>query len=41
MKQVIKWFEINWGWFFVSGRKQSYWAEYLRNKYGNDGRRNG
>jgi hypothetical protein len=29
-----KWFEMEWGWFFVNGRKREEWAEYLRNKYG-------
>lgn len=36
MKKIIKWFEINWGWFFVNGRKQAKWAAYLRKKYGNN-----
>ena len=31
-----KWFEINLGWFFINGRKQNQWGEYLRDKYGND-----
>ena len=35
MKNLIKWFEINLGWFFVNGRKRADWAEYLRKKYGN------
>jgi hypothetical protein len=30
-----KWFEINLGWFFVNGRKQDQWIEYLKNKYDN------
>ena len=34
MKQFVKWFEINWGWFFVNGRKPSRYAAYLRKKYG-------
>lgn len=34
MKSLIKWFEMNWGWMFVNGRRQSEWAEYLRKKYG-------
>lgn len=34
MKALIKWFEINWGWFFINGRKQSRYAAYLRKKYG-------
>ena len=33
MKNLIKWFEINLGWFFVTGRKRADWAEYLRKKY--------
>jgi len=28
-----KWFEINWGWIFINGRKRAAWAEYLRKKY--------
>lgn len=31
---MIKWFEMNWGWFFVNGRKQARYAAYLRKKYG-------
>jgi hypothetical protein len=34
-KKIIKWFEINLGWFFINGRKQAAWAEYLRKKYSN------
>lgn len=33
MKKLVKWFEINWGWFFVNNRKQAAWAEYVRKKY--------
>jgi len=29
-----RWFELHWGWFFVNGRKQAAWGEYLRKKYG-------
>ncbi len=32
--EINKWFEMKLGWFFVNGRKQSAWAEYLRKKYG-------
>lgn len=32
--EINKWFEMNCGWFFVNGRKQAAWAEYLRKKYG-------
>lgn len=28
-----RWFEMNWGWVFVNGRKRNEWAEYIRNKY--------
>jgi hypothetical protein len=34
-KRVIKWFELNFGWFFINGRKRAVWAEYLRKKYKN------
>ncbi len=36
IKKINKWFELNWGWFFINGRKQAAWAEYLRKKYGNN-----
>lgn len=36
IKKINKWFELNWGWFFINGRKQDEWAEYLRKKYGNN-----
>lgn len=31
---MVKWFEINLGWFFVNGRKQEQWNKYLKVKYG-------
>ncbi len=34
--RAIKWLEMNFGWFFMNGRKQGAWARYLRKKYGND-----
>jgi hypothetical protein len=34
--KIVKWFEINYGWFFVNGRKRDYWGKYLREKYRND-----
>lgn len=30
---MVKWFEINLGWFFVNGRKQEQWNKYLKEKY--------
>lgn len=36
VNKFIKWFELNLGWFFVNGRKQSDWADYLRKKYGKE-----
>jgi hypothetical protein len=27
------WFEKNLGWFFINGRKQKEWNQYLQNKY--------
>lgn len=35
-KSFNKWFEVNWGWIFVNGRKRNEWAEYIRNKYNNE-----
>jgi len=32
-KRFVKWFELNFGWFFINGRKRGAWAEYLRKKY--------
>ena len=34
LKKLNRWFELNCGWFFVNGRKQETWSEYLKNKYG-------
>jgi hypothetical protein len=34
MKKIIKWFELNFGWFFVNGNKQNEWKEILKKKYG-------
>ena len=31
--KFVKWFEINFGWFFINGRKRAAWAEHLRKKY--------
>jgi thymidine kinase len=33
LKRLQKWFDLNVGWFFVNGRKQEAWFEYLKNKY--------
>ena len=32
--KMNKWFELNWGWFFINGRKQGRYAAYLIMKYG-------
>ena len=38
MKNILytlrKWFDLNLGWFFINGRKQEEWFEYLQNRYG-------
>jgi hypothetical protein len=34
MKGLVKWYELNFGWLFVNGRKQVEWVEHLRKKYG-------
>lgn len=31
-----KWFELNLGWFFINGRRQEEWIEYLKKKYPED-----
>jgi len=36
LNKIGKWFEINCGWFFINGRNQAVWAEYLRKKYGEE-----
>jgi hypothetical protein len=36
LNKLVKWFELNWGWFFINGRNQAVWAEYLRKKYGEE-----
>jgi|TARA_R110002020_G_scaffold452836_4_gene667391 hypothetical protein len=33
MKKVIRWFELNLGWFFINGFKRDDWEEYLKEKY--------
>lgn len=33
MKNFIKWFELNVGWFFINGFKRDEWQEYLDEKY--------
>ena len=33
LKRLNRWFELNLGWFFINGRKQEQWNEYLKNKY--------
>ena len=33
MKSLIKFFEINFGWFFVNGQKQESLERYLKKKY--------
>ena len=40
-QKLNRWFELNLGWFFVNGRKQDAYREYLRNKYGNKNYING
>ena len=34
LKKITKFFEINFGWFFVNGRKQEIYQNYLDQKYG-------
>ncbi len=30
--QFNRWFELNFGWFFINGRKQDVWNEHLNKK---------
>ena len=39
IKKLNRWFELNWGWFFINGRKQEQWNEYLKNKYKDENNR--
>lgn len=32
---IIKYFELNFGWFFVNGYKREAWCKYIKKKYGN------
>lgn len=45
MKKLLlklnRWFELNLGWFFVNGRKQDSYREYLKDKYGSKNYING
>ncbi len=34
LQKFKKWFEITIGWFFINGRKQKEWSNYLKEKYG-------
>ena len=36
LKKLNRWFELNCGWFFINGKKQAEWADYLRKKYENE-----
>jgi len=31
--RIQKWIDLNIGWFFVNGRKQDEWCDYLKRKY--------
>ena len=33
---LIKWFDLHIGCFFVNGFKQEEWYEYIKEKYGKD-----
>jgi hypothetical protein len=32
-KRFEKWFDLNLGWFFINGKKQEQYCEYLKEKY--------
>ena len=31
--EIVKFFEVRIGWFFINGRKRETWNKYLREKY--------
>ena len=33
-ESIVRWFELNIGWFFINGFKRDEWNEYLKEKYG-------
>ncbi len=33
LNKIERWFDLNVGWFFVNGRKQEAWLEYINEKY--------
>lgn len=33
IKKAYNWFERDWGWFFVNGRKREDWDNYIKTKY--------
>ncbi len=35
MEKLNRWFELNWAWLFINGRKQEMWRQYLIKKYNN------
>lgn len=35
-KKIIKWLDLNIGWFFVNGRKREAWERHIRGKYKKD-----
>lgn len=36
LKKLIRFWELNCGWFFINPRKQDRWYEYLRKKYSDE-----
>ena len=36
LRRINRWFELNWGWLFINGRKRDKWSNYLRQKYGEE-----
>jgi len=31
--EIVKFFELHIGWFFINGNKREAWNQYLRDKY--------
>lgn len=34
VSNLVRYFELNFGWFFVNGQKQEAWCKYIQQKYG-------
>lgn len=33
MKDLLKWFNLKFGWFFINGRKKQHWKNFIESEY--------